>query len=114
MEPQILHLQYASPLKVKFQVLSISKEAAAAFLAFCQNIIFYRQDRSRRAAEAASAWEDVYAKRLQNVKTAIQLAASANHQAQVTAAEVDELMTAARVLQQSDLKLTNIKMDHDD
>lgn len=62
----VVSVELHSPLKISLGVTRLPKNAVRAFKHICERILFLDQERDRRAALAASAWEDVTAKRLTN------------------------------------------------
>ncbi len=62
-----------SPLKVKLSLLAISPDAVKAFQEICRDVIRFRQRRSHHEAATASQGEDIDAKRLAKIQTALDL-----------------------------------------
>jgi hypothetical protein len=106
---QIAAIEMRSPLKIKLSLLEISADAVKAFRGICQDIIFYRERRGRHAALAASEWEDVAAKRLANIKTALDICSTASGRTvSVTEEEAQRLYRNIVVLQNAEVPLTRI------
>jgi hypothetical protein len=107
----VVTLQMQSPLKIKVSLFKVPKEAVDAILSFFNGIIFYREERSRRAAMAASEWENVYAKRLRNIDKAGAIATGQGDRAELTTSEVERLLRASRTLEQSPMQLTQAHIE---
>jgi hypothetical protein len=54
----VLQLAMRSPLKMLLRVARLPKNAVRAFVTLCERVLFVEEERYRRAALAASAWED--------------------------------------------------------
>jgi hypothetical protein len=54
----VLQLAMRSPLKILLRVARLPKNAVRAFVTLCERVLFVEEERYRRAALAASAWED--------------------------------------------------------
>ena len=54
----LLQLAMRSPLKILLRVARLPKNAVRAFVTLCERVLFVEEERYRRAALAASAWED--------------------------------------------------------
>ena len=72
-EIQVVAIEMRTPLKVKLSLLAISAEAVRAFQEICRDVIRFRQRRSHQAALPDSGREAIDAKRLANIKTALDL-----------------------------------------
>jgi hypothetical protein len=61
----------------------ISKASIKAAYEFLRTCLFYTEQKSLRAAQAADKWEDVFMKRLENIKTVIDIAQEFDRQINV-------------------------------
>lgn len=108
-EIQIAAIEMRSPLKIKLSLLEVSGDAVKAFREICRDILFYRERRGRHAALTASEWEDVAAKRLANIKTALDICSTASGRTvSVTEEEAQRLYRNVVVLQNAEVPLTRI------
>jgi hypothetical protein len=108
----IVSLEVKSPLKMVLGIARLPKNAVRAFTALCERLLFLDEERSHRAAVAASAWEDATAKRLTNIKAAIDIAQSAKAQGDVRfAGYMDRLVEDVIKLEKSDLRLKRFELD---
>jgi hypothetical protein len=72
-EIQVVAIEMRSPMKIKLSLFAISAEAVKAFQEICREIIFFRERGSHQAAATASLPEEVHAKRLANIRAALDL-----------------------------------------
>lgn len=108
-EVHIAAIEMHSPLKIKLALLNVSADAVQAFREICRDIMFYRERRGRQAALTASEWEDVAAKRLANIKTALDICSKASGRTvSVTEEEAQRLYRNVAVLQNAEVPLTRI------
>jgi hypothetical protein len=70
-EIRVVGIEMRNPLKIKLSLLAISEEAVKAFQEICRNIIVFRERRSHQPTLSAGQWADVEAKRLANIRTAL-------------------------------------------
>ncbi len=77
-EIQVVAIEMRSPLTVKLSLLAISAEAVKAFQEICRDVIRFRERRSHQAAPTAGQPEDIDAKRLANINTALDLVLQAD------------------------------------
>ena len=106
----VLQVEMQSPFKLRLGLGNITSSAVKALVYLCETIMFYREERSRREAEAANAWEDVYMKRLERAKKARQIA-SGNKATFIDEEAVSELMEYSAVIEKSALRMTGIRVD---
>jgi len=109
MTAYVARLEMQSPLKILLNVARLPKNAVRAFVDLCTRVLFIEDERNRRAAVAASAWEDATAKRLKNVKTAIDIAQSAKQRDPIWVPHMDQLVEGVIKLENVDLRLKRIE-----
>lgn len=108
----VVSVEMRSPLKLLLAVGRIPKEVVRAFVGLVEKIMFYDEERLTRRALAASAWEDVYAKRLKNVKTAIEIASSnPENIKEIWTGPVERLVQNVIRLERIELPLKKIKSE---
>jgi hypothetical protein len=73
----VTFVEMRSPLRIGLGITRVPKNVVQAFLSLCESILYYRQKKMILETSAADAWEEARAKRLKNVKTAIEIATSA-------------------------------------
>jgi hypothetical protein len=69
---QVVAIEMRNPLKIKLSLLAISADAVKAFQKICRDIIV-RGRRSHQGASTAERHEELDAKQLANIKTALDL-----------------------------------------
>jgi hypothetical protein len=98
-----------TPLKVKLSLLAIPAEAVKAFQEICRDVIRFRQRRSHQAASPASQREDIDAKRLANIHTALDLVLHAEGKdGQITEKETHRLYGHIVTLQNAEVPLKRV------
>ena len=108
-EIQVVAIEMRTPLKVKLSLLGISAEAVKAFQEICRDVIRYRQRRSHQAALPDSEREDIDAKRLANIQTALDLVLHAEGtDGHVTEKEAQRLYGHIVTLQNAEVPLKRV------
>jgi hypothetical protein len=108
----VVSLEMKSLLKMVLGIARIPKNAVRAFIHIAQRLLFFEEERDRRAALAAGEWEEVTAKRLKNIKAAIDIAQAAKAQdVQIFAGQMDRLFEDVIKLEKSDLRLKRFDVD---
>ena len=108
---EVVAIEMRSPLRIKLSLFAIPAEAVKAFQEICCDIIVYRERRGRHAALTASAWEDVSAERLPNIKTALDMCSSRGGEpARITEQEAQRLYRHIASLQNAELALKRIEV----
>ena len=98
-----------SPLTVKLSLLAISAEAVKAFQEICRDVIRFRERRSHQAALTASQREEIDAKRLAKIKTALDLVLHAEGKnGQITEKEAQRLYGHIVTLQNAEVPLKRV------
>jgi hypothetical protein len=96
---EVVFIEKHSPVKIGLGISKIPKDVVRAFLSLCESLLFRREERSRREALAADAWEEVRAKRLKNIKTAIQIASGNRPHNELLVRQMDTLLEDAMELE---------------
>ena len=108
-EIQVVAIEMRSPLTVKLSLLAISAEAVKAFQEICRDVIRFRERRSHQAALTASQREDIDAKRLANIKTALDLVLHAEGKnGHITEKEAQRLYGHIVTLQNAEVPLKRV------
>jgi hypothetical protein len=108
-EIQVVAIEMGNPLKIKLSLLSISSEAVKAFQEICRDIIFFRERRSHQAAVTAGRREDLDAKRLANIQTALDLVLQADGKhGHITEKEAQRLYDHIVALQNAEIPLKRV------
>ena len=68
---EVVAIETRERLKVKLSLLAIPADAVNAFQDICRDIIVFREGPDRHATRAASAWQDVTARRLAAITAAL-------------------------------------------
>lgn len=66
---EVVAIETRERLKVKLSLLAIPANAINAFQDICRDVIVFRERPDRDPAPAASAWQDVIARRLATIAT---------------------------------------------
>jgi hypothetical protein len=105
-EIQVVAIEIRNPLKIKLSLLAIPAEAVKAFQEICRDIILFRE---RRPHYAASEREDLDAKRLANIKTALDLVLHADGKNDhITENEIHRLRGHIVALQNAEMPLKRV------
>ena len=108
-EIRVVAIEVGSPLKIKLSLLAIPAEAVKAFQEICRDIILFRERRSRQEALTASRREDVDAKRLARIKTALDLVLRAEGKNdQISEQEAQRLYGHIVTLQNAEVPLKRV------
>jgi hypothetical protein len=108
-EIQVVGIEMRSPLTVKLSLLAISAEAVKAFQEICRDVIRFRERHSHQAVVTASQREDIDAKRLAHIKTALDLVLHAEGKnGQITEKEAQRLYGHIVTLQNAELPLKRV------
>ena len=97
------------PLKITLSLVAISADAVKAFQEICRDIILYRERRGLPAATTASEWENVSAKRLANIKAALELCGPEGH-ARITDKEAQRIYGHIVALQNAEVPLKRVEV----
>jgi len=108
----VLVIEMHSPLTLLLGMKRLPKEVVRAFVYLLEHAMFYREEKSVRQARAASEWEDVYAKRLKNINTAIGIA-TRNANKELWAGMMDQMVSNVAKLERGDLRLRKVHRDDD-
>jgi hypothetical protein len=100
-----------SPLQVKITLLEITEKAVEALVNLVRVAMFRKHEKRRLAAVLASEWEDVNAKRLANIRTAMEIAMEAKRTKIVTEKEAARITRALLKLERSPISLDKIQVD---
>lgn len=107
-EIQVVAIEMRSPLTVKLSLLAIPAEAVKAFQEICRDVIRHRE-RSHQAASTAGQREDIDAKRLARIHTALDLVLQADGKSgQITEKEAQRLYGHIVTLQNADVPLKRV------
>jgi hypothetical protein len=106
---EVVAIETRSPLKIKLSLFAIPAEAVKAFQEICRDIVFHRE-REGRPALTASEWEDVNAKRLANIKTALDIGSSSGDgdEPRITDQEAQRLNRHMMTLQHAEVPLKRV------
>lgn len=108
-EIQVVAIEIGNPLKIKLSLLAIPAEAVKAFQEICRDIIFFRERRSHQAAVIAGQREDIDAKRVANIKGAVDLVLHADGKdGHITATETQRLYGHIVALQNAEIPLKRV------
>jgi len=103
---EIVAIEMRSPLKIRLALLEISADAVIAFREICRDIIHERRSRHR----ALTASEDVSAKRLANIKIALERCTLHSAQARITEPEALRILGHIVTLQNAEIPLTRVEV----
>ena len=104
---EIVAIEMRSPLKISLALLEISADAVIAFREICRDIIHER--RSRHHALTASEGE-VSAKRLANIKIALERCTLHSEQARITEPDALRILGHIVTLQNAAIPLTRVEV----
>lgn len=108
-EIQVVAIEMRSPLTVKLSLLAISPEAVKAFQEICRDVIRFREQRSRQTALTDSRRDDIDAKRLANINTALDLVLHADGKdGHLTEREAQRLYGHIVTLQNAEIPLKRV------
>jgi hypothetical protein len=108
----VVSLEMRSPLKILLAVARLPKSALRAFSFICERVLYYEEERDRRAALAASEWEEVYAKRLRNIKEAIEIASSGQAlKGEIYEGQMDRLVEDVIKFERADFRLKKFELE---
>ena len=108
-EIQVVAIEMRNPLKVKLSLLAISAEAVKAFQEICRDVIRFRERPSQQSAITGSQREDIDAKRLANIQTALDLVLHADGKdGQLTEKEAQRLYGQIVILQNAAVPLKRV------
>lgn len=103
-EIRVVAIEMGNPLKIKLSLLAISAAAVKAFQEICRDIIFFRERRSHQAQRG-----DIDAKRLANIKTALDLVLHADgNDGQLSEKEAQRLYGHIVALQNAEVPLKRV------
>ena len=107
-EIQVVAIEMRSPLTVKLSLLAIPAEAVKAFQEICRDVIRHRE-RSHHATSTAGQLDDIDAKRLANIHTALDLVLQADGKnGRLTEKEAQRLYGHIVTLQNADVPLKRV------
>ena len=108
-EIQVVAIEMRSPMKIKLSLFAISAEAVKAFQEICREIIFFRERGSRQAAATTTLPEEVHAKRLANIRAALDLVLRADGKdGHLTEQEAQRLDGHIETLQNAEVPLKRV------
>ena len=94
---------------MKLSLLAISPEAVKAFQEICRDVIRFREQRSRQTALTDSRRDDIDAKRLANINTALDLVLHADGKdGHLTEREAQRLYGHIVTLQNAEIPLKRV------
>jgi len=103
----VVAIEMRCPLKVTLSLLAISAEAVKAFQEICRDIILFRERRSHQTVTAQR--EDLDAKRLANIKTALDLVLQAEgNNGHLSEKETQRLYDHIVALQDAEVSLKRV------
>jgi hypothetical protein len=105
---EIVAIEMRSPLKIRLALLEISADAVIAFREICRDIIHER--RSRQRAVTASESGEVSARRLANIKIALERCTLHSAQARITEPEAVRILGHIVTLQNAVIPLTRVEV----
>jgi len=103
---EIVAIEMRSPLKIRLALLEISADAVIAFREICRDIIHERRSRQR----ALTASDDVSAKRLANIKIALERCTLHSAHARITEPEALRILGHIVTLQNAEIPLTRVEV----
>ena len=103
---EIAAIDMRSPLKIRLSLFGISPDAVKAFQELCRYIIVFRERRSLTPSEP----DDVSARRLANINSALALCTSDGAQARITEQETQRLQGHIVTLQNAAIPLRRIEV----
>ena len=101
----VVAIEMRNPLKIKLSLRAIPAEAVKAFQEICRDIIVRRR-RSHQGASAAEPRDDLDAKQLAKIKTALDLVLHAD--GHITGQEEQRLHGHIRTLQNAEIPLKRV------
>jgi hypothetical protein len=105
---EIVAIEMRSPLKIRLALLEISADAVIAFREICRDIIHERRSRQRALTRSESG--DVSAKRLANIKIALERCTLHSAQARITEPEALRILGHIVTLQNAEIPLTRVEV----
>ena len=106
---EIAAIEMRSPLRIRLSLFAISPDAVKAFQELCRHIIVFRE-RHRSAALTAGELEDVNARRLASIRTAVELCTPEGVQTRITDQELQRLHGHVVALQNAAIPLKHVKV----
>ena len=103
---EIVAIEMRSPLKIRLALLEISADAVIAFREICRDIIHERRSRQR----ALTASDDVSAKRLANIKIALERCTLHSAHARITEPEALRILGHIVTLHNAEIPLTRVEV----
>lgn len=107
---QIVAIEMRNPLKIKLSLSAIPAEAVRTFQEICRDVILSRERRSRHGAVAGDGWEDLAARRLARIKTAMTVDPSRDEATRVTEQEAERLHRHIATLQNAEVPLRRVEV----
>ena len=105
---EVVAIETRNPLKVKLSLFAIAAEAVKAFQDICRDIIVYRQ--RRQAASTPRERDDLDAKRLADMTSALERLWTDGGASRLTEKEAQRISRHLEILQNADVPLTRVEV----
>lgn len=115
--PWLVGAEMHSPLRINIALSLVPKDAVKAIVELIKSALFYKQETSMKAAQAALEWEAVRMKRLHNLSEAIRIARNLSQDLppdeipHIPDYRIKNLLDAVETLETSVLRPTGVRLE---